>query len=168
MNDINLCEIISRKLNGMNNLLDIGCGDGFLVSCLARKLNSRIVGLDISTEGFVKAHNQCKKFDVCDLIECIKGDAHNMKTFKNNEFDAVTLVYALHHMNNLNVVLKETKRVLKPDGRVVIVENIVKKRRSKCHKFTKGEVNKMMETARFRNTLIQKLEEDVILVISKK
>ncbi len=101
--------------------------DGFLVSCLAKKLNSKIVGLDISTAGFVKAHNQCKKFDGYNLIECISGDAHNMKMFKNNEFDAVILVYALHHMNNPNVVLKKIKRVIKPDGRVVIVEYIVKK-----------------------------------------
>lgn len=27
MNDTKVCEIISKKLNGVNNLLDIGCGD---------------------------------------------------------------------------------------------------------------------------------------------
>ncbi len=168
MNDAKVCEIISKKLNGVNNLLDIGCGDGFLVSCLAKKLNSKIVGLDILTEGFVKAHNQCKKFDVCNLIECIRGDAHNMKMFKDNEFDAVTLVYALHHMNNLNVVLKETKRVLKSGGKIVLVEYIVRKRRSKCHKFVEEEVSKIMRNAEFRNTTIQKLEDDIILITSKK
>ncbi len=26
MNDIKLCEIISRKLNGVDKLLDVGCG----------------------------------------------------------------------------------------------------------------------------------------------
>ena len=30
MNDIKLCEILSRELEGVNGFLDIGCGDGFL------------------------------------------------------------------------------------------------------------------------------------------
>src|SRR3989338_7563166 len=146
MNDIKLCEIISRELNNVNNLLDIGCGDGFLISCLAKKLNRKVIGLDISTEGFTKTYNQCKKFNVCNLVECIKGNADNMKIFKNNKFDAVTLVYTLHHMNNPYIVLKEAKRVLKPNGMIVIVEYFVRKRRSKCHKFVKEEVNGMMRS----------------------
>ncbi|MEW6455216.1 MAG: class I SAM-dependent methyltransferase [Acidobacteriota bacterium] len=167
MNDKKLCEIISRKLNGVVNILDIGCGDGFLVSCLAKKLNRKIVGLDISTEGFTKAHDRCKKFDVCNLIECIKGDARNMKIFKNSEFDGITLVYTLHHMNKPEIVLKEAKRVLKPDGRVIIVEYIIKKRKSKCHKFVKEQIHNLIENLGFRDTIIQKLEEDLILITSK-
>src|SRR3989344_4818217 len=132
MNELKLCEIIAKKLKGADNLLDIGCGDGFLVSCLARKLNRKVIGLDISTEGFMNAHTRCRKFDVCNLIECVKGDAHNMKIFKNNEFDAITLVYTLHHMDNYIVVLKEAKRVLKPNGKIVTIEYIVRKKRSKC------------------------------------
>ncbi|PIQ44424.1 MAG: hypothetical protein COW04_12985 [Deltaproteobacteria bacterium CG12_big_fil_rev_8_21_14_0_65_43_10] len=168
MNNIKLCEIISKKLNDATNILDIGCGDGFLVSCLAKKLNRKIIGLDNSIEGFTKAHNHCEKFDVCNLIGCIKGNAHKMKMFGNDEFDAVILIYALHHMDNPEIVLREANRVLKPAGRVVMVEYVVRKRRSKCHKFAKEEVDKMMRNAGFRESVIQKLEEDIILVTSKK
>lgn len=168
MKDEDLCKIISKKLNSPANLLDIGCGDGFLVSCLAKKINRKIIGLDISTEGFTKAHNQCKKFNVCNLIECIKGNAHNMRMFKNNEFDVVTLVYALHHMNKPEIVLREVKRILNHNGKVVMIEYIIKKRKSKCHKFVEEEINKMMRNAGFRNISIQKLEEDIILVGGKK
>lgn len=103
-----------------------------------------------------------------DLNECVKGDAHNMKMFKNSEFNAVTLSYSLHHMDDPNVVLQEAKRVLKPDGKIIIVEYIIRKRRSKCHRFTRKEVSKMLENAGFKNIVIQKLEVDLILVISKK
>src|SRR3990167_5648882 len=133
MNNLKLCEIISKKLNDVDTILDIGCGDGFLVSCLAKKLNRKVIGLDISTEGFTKAHNQCKKFNVCNLIECIKGNAYDMNIFKSRKFDAVTLVYSLHHMNYPEIALKETMRILKPGGKIVIVEYIIKKRKSKCH-----------------------------------
>ncbi|MFQ6108477.1 MAG: class I SAM-dependent methyltransferase [Candidatus Aminicenantales bacterium] len=69
-------------------------------ACLAKKLNRKIIGLDISPEGFAKAHRKCKRFDVCYLIECIKGDAHHMGMFKCNKFDAAILLYSLHHMDN--------------------------------------------------------------------
>ncbi|MEW6294712.1 MAG: class I SAM-dependent methyltransferase [Candidatus Diapherotrites archaeon] len=167
MNDTKLCGVISRKLNGVGNLLDIGCENG-LVSCLANKLNKKIIGLDISAKGFIKAHNHCKKFEACNLIDCIKGNAHNMKIFKNSEFDAITLVYALHHMNKPEIVPKEAKRILKPNKRIIMVEHIIRKRRSKCYKFVKEEISKMLENVGFRNTIIQRSEEDIILVTSKK
>ena len=49
MNDTKLCEIISKKLRNADKILDVGCGEGFLVSCLAKELNRKIVGLDVST-----------------------------------------------------------------------------------------------------------------------
>ncbi|VVB95355.1 Ubiquinone/menaquinone biosynthesis C-methyltransferase UbiE [uncultured archaeon] len=88
--------------------------------------------------------------------------------FKDGEFDAITLLYALHHTSNPEIVIGEVKRILKPDGRIVMVEYIVRKRKSKCHKFVKEEVNKMLENAEFRDIIIQKLEEDLILSIGRK
>jgi len=168
MNDIKLCEIVSKKLKITDKILDVGCGEGFIVNCLAKKLNRKIVGLDVSIAGFSKAHNRCKKFEVCDLVECIRGDAHNMEMFQDGEFDAITIIYTLHHMNNPEIVLEEVKRILKPRGRIIIVEYIIRKRKSKCHKFVKEEVNKMLENAGFRDIIIQKLEEDLILNTSRK
>lgn len=168
MNNTRLCELISKQLNGVDVLLDIGCGEGFLVSCLAKKLNRKIIGLDISPEGFAKAHRKCKRFDVCHLIECIKGDAHYMGMFKDNKFDAVIFIYSLHHMDNPESVLKEAHRVLKPNGKIVIVEFIIRIRKSICHKFVSKEVNEMMEHACFRDLNIQKLEEDIILALGIK
>jgi len=168
MNDIKLCEIVSKKLRNTDKLLDVGCGEGFIVNCLAKKLNRKIVGLDVSVAGFTKAYNRCKKFEVCDLVECIRGDAHNMEMFQDGEFDAITIIYTLHHMNNPEIVLEEVKRILKPGGRIIIVEYIIRKRKSKCHKFVKEEVNKMLENAGFRDIIIQKLEEDLILNTSIK
>jgi ubiquinone/menaquinone biosynthesis C-methylase UbiE len=163
-----LCEIVSRKLEGIDALLDIGCGDGFLVRCLARRLNKRIIGLDISAEGFAKAYGQCKKFGVCHLIECVKGDAHDMKMFKNNEFDASILVYSLHHMDSPEIVLREARRVLKPGGKIVIVDYVIRKRRSKCHQFVSREIKETMRSAGFRDVSIQKLDQDLVLVTSRK
>lgn len=168
MNNTNLCEIISKQMNGVDSILDIGCGEGFLVSCLAKKLNKKIIGLDISPEGFAKAHRKCKRLDVYHLSECIKGNAHNMGMFKNSEFDAVILLYSLHHMDNPEIVLKEAHRVLKPNGKIVIVEFIIRKRKSICHKFVTKGVNEMMENAGYREPNIQKLEEDIVLALGKK
>lgn len=74
-----------------------------LFSKQIKKKNHR---LDIATKGFSKAYDYCKKFDVCKLIECIRGDAHDIRIFENGRFDAVTLIYTLHHMSNPKNVLE--------------------------------------------------------------
>ncbi len=168
MDQARLCEIVSRKFEGANKLVDIGCGDGYLVSCLAKKLGRKIVGLDTALEGFVRAHNQCRRFGVCDLIECVKGDAHDMKMFGSNEFDAVLLAYSLHHMAHPDAVLKEAKRILRPKGKIVVVEYVVRKNRSKCHRFVKKEINDMMKSSGFRNTFTRELEEALVLAEAEK
>lgn len=78
------------------------------------------------------------------------------------------LIYSLHHVDNPEIVLKEAYRVLKPNGKIFIVEFIIKKRKSICHKFVTMGVNEMMENAGYRELLIQKLEQDIILAKGKK
>ena len=43
---------ILRRLKSPESILDIGCGDGRLASFLAYRTRKRVVGLDISSQGF--------------------------------------------------------------------------------------------------------------------
>lgn len=167
MNNTQICNKIYEDVGNVKNLLDIGCGEGYLVNFLAKKINSKIIGLDISNEGFNKAHKLCEHYNTCHLIECISGDAQSTK-FENSSFEAVTIVFSLHHMENPGLALKEMSRILKRDGKLIIVDYVIKKRKSKCRKYIVEQVNKLLINSGFVNIKIEEPEYGCIYVTAKK
>jgi len=101
-------KILSRYLNG--KLLDAGCGIGILALFYD---NSKYVGLDVSKKfiKYARAKHPKAKFIVHNLNEKLP--------FKNKEFDTSIILWALHHIKNYDLVIKELKRVSK---KVVIGE----------------------------------------------
>jgi len=71
-------------------------------------------------------------------------------------------------MDNPEIALKEVYRVLKPNGKILIVEFIIRKRKSICHRFVTKGVNELMDNAGYGNLNIHKLEEDIVLARGKK
>ncbi|TET07748.1 MAG: class I SAM-dependent methyltransferase, partial [Candidatus Thorarchaeota archaeon] len=113
---------ILREMYNAQRILDVGCGDGDLVSYLARSPKKEVTGLDISDSGFDKALAKAARYGISNLVRCVKGDAqHPSRYFKNEEFDAVTMIYTLHHLHQPVRALQELGRILKPDGRILIV-----------------------------------------------
>ncbi len=90
---------ILPTLDKTDNVLDIGCGDGYLCNCLAQKLQKPVIGLDISSKGFTKAHKTCQKFKTCHLIKCLDGKAEDLKNIvKSEKLNVITLVHSFHHI----------------------------------------------------------------------
>ena len=97
-------------------LLDVATGTG-LAAQAALDLGlspSRVVGLDPSA-GMLR-ENQ-KRRD----IPLVQGMGENLP-FADGTFDFISMGYALRHVEDLNVLFGEFHRVLKPGGRVVILE----------------------------------------------
>lgn len=102
-------------------LLDVAAGTGdFAIEAL--RLNSeKIIGFDLS-EGMLKVFDKKiadKKLG--SMIETIKGDSENMP-FADNTFDAVTVAFGVRNFENLPKGLSEIYRVLKPGGKLVVLE----------------------------------------------
>jgi ubiquinone/menaquinone biosynthesis C-methylase UbiE len=110
MDDQELHQKVLKKLDGAKNLLDIGCGDGRLDVFLAKEAGIRITGLDISPEGFGHAKKRAMAKGVEALVTCIKGDLYDMAFAGDNEFDAVSLIHTLHHVEDPVAGLKEARR----------------------------------------------------------
>lgn len=98
--------IISNK---PKKVLDVGCGAGYYVREL-RKRKIDTLGIDMSE----KAISQAPK------PYCAVGDALNLK-FKSNYFDFVFAVLLISHVNDRNISIREMKRVLKKDGKLLLV-----------------------------------------------
>jgi len=159
--DSRLNHIMLKKLGRVNKVLDVGCGEGKLVSFLAKRTKKKIVGLDISESGFHKAKKKAAKAGIPHLIACVKCDAHQIGECLGSErFEAVTMTYTLHHLKEPAVALREIRKILSPKGRVLIVDLVLDgvKENGECRKFTIQEVQRMLKEAGYRLSTTEELE----------
>lgn len=170
MKDKELYQKISGKLDGVENILDIGCGEGELCNYLAKNTKKKITGLDVSENGFKKAKRTAVLIKTSELVVCIKGDAHSMPYLKDGEFDAVTIVYTLHHINQPEIALSEIKRILKPKGYIVAVDYVIDKGVAKtdCHKFSFSKMKELFQRAGFILSEKRLLEPDLAFFLAVK
>ncbi|MHB8362422.1 MAG: class I SAM-dependent methyltransferase [Patescibacteria group bacterium] len=111
-----LLPISSRsypKLKEKESLLDIGCGAGeFLLSMRKQYPKNILFGIDIGTT------NKNISFLKQSGISGLKGD--NLKIFKKNQFDYITMNHVFEHIINPYETIKEVKRILKPNGTLIV------------------------------------------------
>lgn len=102
-------------------ILDVATGTGdFAFEALSIK-PEKVTGYDIS-EGMMKyGREKAKQAGVSSIVEFVKGDSEQMP-FADNSFDAITVGFGVRNFENLETGLKEMYRVLKPGGRVAILE----------------------------------------------
>lgn len=101
------------------DVLDVGTDDGDFIRVLMKTLKDykSFTGIDISDEELEKARNQFKDAPV----ELMVMNAESM-VFKDNQFDTVCMSYTIHHLENIDAVLTEMHRVVKPGGHFIIQE----------------------------------------------
>jgi demethylmenaquinone methyltransferase/2-methoxy-6-polyprenyl-1,4-benzoquinol methylase len=113
-----------KQLKSINpkNVLDVATGTGDVAILTYKMLKpSKIVGIDIS-EGMLELGRQkIDKQNLKNYIELKAGDSENIK-FDDNSFDAVTVAFGVRNFENLEQGLKEILRVLKPGGKLVVLE----------------------------------------------
>jgi demethylmenaquinone methyltransferase/2-methoxy-6-polyprenyl-1,4-benzoquinol methylase len=110
--------------NNPKQILDIATGTGDLAIMMAALNPDRIVGLDISAGMLEVGKQKITKVNLSDKIEMIVGDSENMP-FDDETFDAITVSFGVRNFANLDKGLTEIKRVLKPNGKLVILETSV-------------------------------------------
>lgn len=101
-------------------VLDYCCGNGEIGIEMAKRGAAEVHGIDISSVAINNANAIAQKENVEKRCSYEVMDAENM-TYADNTFDIIHEYGALHHVN-LPVALKETARVLKPDGRLICTE----------------------------------------------
>lgn len=99
-------------------VLDVGTGPG-VVSIILSGLGHKVTGLDFSREMLEKAKENISRHDRS--VELVRGDAENLP-FKDELFDAVVNRHVLFTLPNPAEAVGEWSRVLKPGGRIVIVD----------------------------------------------
>lgn len=96
---------------------DLGCGTGAVIHELAPHV-ARVIGVDGSNEMLEAARSRVASLSNVDLrrgpLEALPVD--------DDLLDAATLILVLHHLPSPAAALAEAHRVLKPGGRLLIVD----------------------------------------------
>jgi arsenite methyltransferase len=123
--------IASIPWRGDETVLDVGCGRGLLLIAAARQLRSgKAIGVDIWQSEDQSGNSpdatlqNIRLENVADRIELKDADARKLP-FPDNTFDVVLSSWAIHNIYSTSgreTALGEIIRVLKPGGRVAIVD----------------------------------------------
>ena len=104
---------LRESVSGANlEILEIGCGTGKNTEFL-QTLANRLVGADFSDEMLAIAKTKIKS----ETVEFRQLDLRESWGFPDETFDLVTCSLALEHIENIDFVFSEARRVLRTGGR---------------------------------------------------
>ena len=107
--------------NDKGKLLDVACGTGDFSIAASQAGVSRIIGIDISEKMLEIGRKKVEAAGLAAKIDLRYGDSERME-FADETFDAVTVAFGVRNFEHLEIGLKEMYRVLKQEGKVVILE----------------------------------------------
>ncbi len=103
-------------------MLDVATGTGDLAFEAIRILKpAKIIGVDISKGMLEVARQKIRNRKLDKIFEVRIGDSERL-LFDDNTFDAITVAFGVRNFENLDKGLSDMYRVLKPGGKLVVLE----------------------------------------------
>lgn len=114
--------ILKLKKENPRNILDVATGTGDMAIMACKMLQpDQITGIDISEGMLELGRKKIEREQLGDKIGLQTGDSETIN-FAENTFDAVMVAFGVRNFENLENGLAEMLRVLKPGGRLVVLE----------------------------------------------
>jgi demethylmenaquinone methyltransferase/2-methoxy-6-polyprenyl-1,4-benzoquinol methylase len=102
-------------------VLDVATGTGLVAFGLARR-GAEVVGLDQSEQMLAGARRRlAERPELASRISLVQGEAERLP-FADAQFDALTFTYLLRYVDDRAATMRELARVVKPGGRIGMVE----------------------------------------------
>ncbi|WP_331765309.1 class I SAM-dependent methyltransferase (plasmid) [Streptomyces sp. NBC_01384] len=102
-------------LTGTEDLLDLGCGNGFILEGLRPHLaGGSITGLDIAPAVLDAARQRLH--GTATLCTWIEGSADDLSRLGDDSFNRVMANYMIHYVPDLDRCFTEVRRVMRPGG----------------------------------------------------
>ena len=101
---------IARVVPRGSEVLDVGCGNGYIAHHLSAMLGTTVTGIDVADS--TEAPIDYRQYDGREFPAA------------DSSFDAVVLAYVLHHAQSLKTILAEAHRSLREGGSLVVYEDI--------------------------------------------
>ena len=113
-----------KQIAGLHpkKILDVATGTADVAIMASGILKpEKIIGIDISDGMLEVGRQKVAKAGLGNIIELLNGDSETIN-FKNDSFDAVTVAFGVRNFQHLEKGLSEIYRVLKPGGKLVVLE----------------------------------------------
>lgn len=103
-------------------ILDVATGTGdFAITSYRILKPEEIIGIDISDGMLEMGQKKIMKYGLQGRIRLLNGDSEAI-FFSDDSFDAVTVAFGVRNFENLEKGLSEIYRVLKPGGKLIVLE----------------------------------------------
>ena len=103
-------------------VLDVATGTADVAIMVNKMLKTdKVVGIDISSGMLELGRKKIERLGLTDKIELKIGDSETI-SFADSSFDAITVAFGVRNFENLEKGLSEMLRVLKPGGKLVVLE----------------------------------------------
>jgi demethylmenaquinone methyltransferase/2-methoxy-6-polyprenyl-1,4-benzoquinol methylase len=129
---------VEAPFTGSGEALDVATGTGDFVLDLARRPGvERVVGLDFAPKMLPLAREKAQRRGLSHRVNWMLGDAQSLP-FPDDHFLCITCGFGLRNFADKEVALKEMTRVVRPGGRVVILDIVPLVDGGAFHKLLRG------------------------------
>ncbi|MBU5213971.1 class I SAM-dependent methyltransferase [Heyndrickxia oleronia] len=118
---LNQKEIISLlDLSDHDRIADLGSGNGFFTIPFARKTDNHVFAVDVEPKMLDLLKERALKEGIKN-IQYVLSDLENIQ-LDDASVDKAFVAFVIHEITNMEKALSEFKRILKKDGKLMIIE----------------------------------------------
>ena len=108
-------------INNDLSILDVATGTGDIVFEILKNNDVEIIGLDYAENMIKEANHKAISKNVSNRVQFMHGDAEKLP-FPDSSFDLLSISFGFRNIGHYDVALSEFNRVLKPGGKLSILE----------------------------------------------
>ena len=115
--------IAQASIQSGQKILDVASGTGDLAKAFSRLVGAdgKVIMTDINEAMLAVGRDRLADEGIIGNIECVQADAECLP-FASNDFDCVTIAFGLRNVTDKLAALRSMYRVLKPGGKLLILE----------------------------------------------
>ena len=161
-------------------ILDVGCGGGKTINRLARRASQgKVCGLDQSADMVDYSRQINRKLITKNRVEIVHNSVEKTD-FKDELFDLVTAIETYYFWQNLADAFQEIKRILKKEGCLIIISEMIKDgvfeventeiiAKTKVHLVPLREMQRILHTAGYSSIKVyRKRKSDWNAIVAQK
>jgi 2-polyprenyl-3-methyl-5-hydroxy-6-metoxy-1,4-benzoquinol methylase len=107
-------EFVKRAVGCGHDVLDVGCGEGFLAERI-QQMGNHVTGIDVLPRA-----KQQLSFDQYVSADLDQGIDSETPALRGREFDKVLLLDVLEHLRQPDKLLQDCRNFLKPNGHLIV------------------------------------------------